>query len=406
MNSNKKKLLIIAFTFPPSASIGGRRWAYLAKELNKNNDIKVITSDFKEEKENCPWGEVIDSYKNNIYYLKHQTPFHRLNIKPKNILGKLRYRYSLYLGKKKNPYAVYDRSLYFAHDSYLKAKELITKNKIQNILVTGGPFYLVYVTSQLKIDFGNKINFIVDLRDPWTENYRTKELTDTYLKQQRLQNEIVFKRMDRLFVPYKVMQKNILNIWPNIKNKISILPHGFDEDLFKNKSFENNNLNKWYYAGTSYSDMELEYQIIEDLLIKTNSELSFYSFTQPKYNIIECKNFKYKGLKTQNEILNETSGFGVALLLTPNFNKDFKTSKFFELLRTGKFLLYIGLKGVVSDFVKENKIGYVIETNTDKKLNDKQIEEFKEAYTNYSPKPELYENYSFEHLTKIIENQL
>ena len=68
------KILIVNFNFPPSSSIGGRRWSYMAEALaNLNFEIHVITSDFlKLTKENLHGLNVFLILK-NITYLPHRN---------------------------------------------------------------------------------------------------------------------------------------------------------------------------------------------------------------------------------------------------------------------------------------------------------------------------------------------
>ena len=156
-----RKILIVNFNFPPSSSIGGRRWSYLAEGLVKLNfEIHVITSDFFEiNKGESPWAKCISDFKKNITYLPHKTPYHVLNKTPSSFINKIRYKFSekkAHIKKDANPY---DRSIYFSQYAFDLALEKIKKLKIKNLILTGGPYDFLYRLSKLKVLFGNNLNW-------------------------------------------------------------------------------------------------------------------------------------------------------------------------------------------------------------------------------------------------------
>jgi hypothetical protein len=72
----------------------------------------------------------------------------------------------------------------------------------------------------------------------------------------------------------------------------------------------------------------------------------------------------------------------------------------------GKFLLYIGPSGMVSEFIENNKIGYCVYTNSGEAKETFQEDKFRLALNSHQPRPELAEEFSFDKIVKIIEKDL
>ncbi|MCC6181494.1 MAG: hypothetical protein IT237_06640 [Bacteroidia bacterium] len=400
-----KKVLIIAFFFPPNSTIGGRRWAYHAKQLHKNKvDVYVITSDYVyDNKHECPWYNTIEGFENKIYYLKHSQPTYILNMKPDNLIDKIKYRLDLMKARILKSDCVYDRSLYFSDSAYKKAKRIIIDNDITNVIVTGGPFHLMYRISLLKKELGNRLNLIADFRDPWTEKWN---ISDEFQAKQRKKQDIVMKLTDIIFVPDQNLIKEQINIWNSCQKKIQLLPHGFDSEIF-NYMPSSRDFKKWFYAGTVYPKMDKEYHLLENILNYIEVELFFYTIIKPEteYPVFNNRNLHSLGAINQKDLVEKTRNFGVALYLAPDAYKEYKTTKFYELVNTGIFILYVGRLGEVSKYIIEHKIGFVIDVDAVQDVVEI-TRDLNNAFNCFEPKPYLSKEFSFENLTQIIYKNL
>lgn len=393
------KVLIISFFFPPSPSIGGRRWAYLGKALyEKNIDVHVIASDMGTG--NCPWGDTIKNFKSNIKIYPSNIPFYLRNKTPNTISDKLLYKMTLLKDKVFRPASTYDLSANFANDIYKCVEDVINSHQIRNIIVTGGPFYLPYRFSSLKVKYGDKINFIIDLRDPWTEH---REINSKIRKKKRLEQDIAMDLADTIFVPDIGMVNNLSRVYPKSKQKVKLLPHGYDEEIFKTKATKGN-FNKWYYAGTIYPKLNLEFSLLNEIIEKLNVNVDFYIFKNDiLYDTLNTPRISINGLLTQDELYKATTCCGITLFIT-RF-KDYKSTKFYEIIKSGTFILYIGKKGELSSYLGLNKIGYAIETDNALDINII-CTELKKSFEEFEPKPHLADGYSFTELAKIVEDEL
>ena len=92
-----EKILIISYLFPPSAGIGGRRWAKIAKHWDKQgNDVEVIAS-YNPNDSKGPWDADIAELtsKGKIHYTKIHYPDILNSFEKKSLIKELQYRLSL-----------------------------------------------------------------------------------------------------------------------------------------------------------------------------------------------------------------------------------------------------------------------------------------------------------------------
>ena len=402
-----KKVLIIAYVFPPSYAIGGRRWSYFAKYLHRAGyEVFVISSDQAIDAEKkSPWLDAIKDLKqDNIIHISAKFPYHVENNNPRTILEKIRYRLSLNKSKRLFPIdSLYDRYVYFGRDAYKLSRQIIGQHKISNIIVTGDPYYLVYEIAQLKRIYRNNIKLMVDIRDPWTVRGKSHEGEKKEFIETKKQIEVL-ELTDIMFVPVVEMKRNLDEIFPVFTNKIKVLPHGYDSDIFKTKK-NKGDFNNWYYAGTIFAGLESEYSILEKIINIIDVKLDIFSFniTQVQYDVMKNPNVKLQGLISQQDLFAFTENYGVTLFLT-RFKDSFST-KFYEIIKKGDFVLYIGNSGSISEYIKTNKIGYAIEAD---KMNDinHEIINLKKAFDNFEEKSYLAESYSFYDLTKTIIREM
>ncbi len=170
-----KKLLILAYDFPPYVSVGGlrpwswykylkqygvhpvvvtRQWAY--RNGNQLDYVAPGSSD-NTETEETEFGTLIRTpYKPNLanrLMLKYGDK--RFVLLRKIITAWYEFmQYPLFIGPKSY--------LYFGARDYIK------KNKVNAIIATGDPFVLFKYASALSEEF--KIPWIADYRDPWSAN--------------------------------------------------------------------------------------------------------------------------------------------------------------------------------------------------------------------------------------------
>lgn len=225
-----KKVLILAYDFPPYVSVGGLRpysWYKYMSEYgffpivvtrqwsNENgNALDFITASklpyiVKEEKEN---GVIIKTpYKPNFsnkLLLKYGESKYKL----------LRKTFSAFYEITQYLYPVGPKSkLYFAAKDYLK------ENAVDVIIATGEPYILFKYASQFSKEFN--IPWIADYRDPWIQNknveaFYFKKKWESFFERKYLKNVSVITTVSEFF------KNKISESLPAKKYKI--IPNGYD----------------------------------------------------------------------------------------------------------------------------------------------------------------------------------
>jgi hypothetical protein len=228
-----KKLLILAFDFPPYVSVGGLRpycWYKYLKEfgvepvvITRNwtnghgSSLDYIWPSPSNETviEKTGYGTIIKtpykpSWSNRIFlkYGEHKYRFFRRFL---TACGEAM-QFIRISGTKKN--------LYIAAEEYLK------NNQVDAILATGDPFVLFFQASKLSKKFN--IPWIADYRDPWSHDKVFQQNKFYYLWNKKLELKIVST------------SKSIITVSDFFSGKLSnyfsskiihVLPNGYDPEV-------------------------------------------------------------------------------------------------------------------------------------------------------------------------------
>lgn len=228
-----KKLLILAYDFPPYVSVGGLR-PYSWYKYLKDSGVEpiVVTRNWTNEHGNAmdyisasptketvvektDWGTLIKTpYKptlNNRLFLKYGESkyrlFRRLLTAYKEIM-----QFIYITGPKKN--------------LYIAAKDYLKKNNVDAIIATGDPFVLFFYAKKLGAKY--KIPWIADYRDPWSHDKGFQQNRFYYIWNKYLELRIVSKSKSILTVSDFVSSK-LLEYFP--KKTISIISNGYDSEI-------------------------------------------------------------------------------------------------------------------------------------------------------------------------------
>ena len=251
-----KKVLILAYDFPPYVSVGGLRpynWYKHLKEFGvepivvtrqwgnaHGNHLDYISAGESEESiiENTEFGMII------------RTPY-----KP-NFANRLMLKYGdkKYRILRKSISAFYEIAQFFFPIGpkaalYRGAKEFLKNNEVDVILATGDPFVLFSFASKLSKEFG--IPWIADYRDPWSQSFSAKKgiiqrKIDYFFEKKIVRSAHSINTVDLLF------KLKLAQLFPT--KQLTILPNGFDSiEIDKTKQIQQNNkLLTFSFIGTIY----------------------------------------------------------------------------------------------------------------------------------------------------------
>lgn len=376
----EKNVLLICWDFPPNYGIGGRRWAKFSKRLVKDGfAIHVIKSTTPKGNTTSPWLKDVDQSKVLISNIKPHWAVEWLHSYD-SIFSFAKIRLAKYILRLKFKGTIFDKAIGIQNEFIALATDLINKNSIKNVIVTGAPFNLIYYTALLKQN-NKHLNVIADYRDPWINsvNYGMLNLTQTQLMEEREKQNVVFKNVDIITAPndflineIKLTHQNIHDVTP----KFVTLPHVFDHDdvnIEKASVRKEEATFKLIYAGALYSDTERYLSTLANSILKFKEEfpkvkITIDLYTKHRSNILsisgleDCINF-YEPIG--DGIFNIVRESDLFIILLSDHNKDFKTTKFYEFLPYQVPYLLVGPKGHVSESIEKEELGFLLTEEQD-----------------------------------------
>lgn len=252
-----KKVMIIAYDFPPYVSVGGLRPYNWFKYFRKagiepvvitrqwsnqyGNHLDYIAPGYsnKTEVETTQWGDIIRSpYTPNLanrIKLKYGNKRFRFLSKIITFWYELM-QWFFIVGTKAN--------IYKAADKYLE------QHSVDLIIATGEPFVLFKYAHALSIKY--KIPWIADYRDPWSHNLERGKIAlfrhlNRWFEKKYVATASAITTVSELF------KFKILEIHPRIP--IYILPNGYDPEAIEQVRKVNPPTDRlcFGYAGTLYN---------------------------------------------------------------------------------------------------------------------------------------------------------
>jgi hypothetical protein len=251
-----KKVLILAYDFPPYVSVGGLRPYNWYKYLNEFGVYPILVTrqwnnDFGNEFDyiSASHSNIPVSERNDLGKII-RTPY-----KP-NLSNRLlmKYGHKKFVFIRKSITAFYELAQFFFPTGpkvqlYKEARRFLSTNKVDAIIATGDPFILFEYASKLSKEFNTP--WIADYRDPWSQNKSNKinhgfSFLNKFLEKRALKNVKCISTVDQIF------KTKISSLLPN--KEFHILPNGFDpEALDKVKHIEQDNeILKIAFVGTVY----------------------------------------------------------------------------------------------------------------------------------------------------------
>lgn len=227
-----KKILILAYDFPPYVSVGGLRPFNWFKYLNEFGVYPIVVT--------RQWN---NDFGNELDYVSasHKTT----PISERNDLGKIirtpykpnfsnrllmKYGHERFVFLRKSITAFYELTQFFFPigpkvQLYREAQRFLRENKVDVIIATGDPFILFEYASKLSKEFDTP--WIADYRDPWSQNKSNKlnhgfSFLNKFLEKRSLKNVNCISTVDQIF------KTKISSLLPN--KQFHILPNGFDPE--------------------------------------------------------------------------------------------------------------------------------------------------------------------------------
>ncbi|MEM9918807.1 MAG: glycosyltransferase family 4 protein [Bacteroidota bacterium] len=259
---HKKKVLIITYYWPPSGGAGVQRWVKMVKYFSRFELEAHVLTVREDQASYLQWDESL------THDVPPETQVYKTDsFEPINYYAKL-------VGKKNVPTAGFSnvdnakwsqklvnalRSNLFIPDprkgwnkyAYRKAVSILRKESIDTVITTSPPHSTQLIGLKLQQKLG--IQWIADMRDPWTDIYYYDLLGHTYLSNKinhGLEKKVLLKA-DHILTVSKPLKELFAAKDPSIAaEKIHIVPNGYDPADFEGLQKEKTQGFTIAYTGT------------------------------------------------------------------------------------------------------------------------------------------------------------
>lgn len=248
-----KKLLILAYDFPPYVSVGGLRpyaWYRYLKEYGV--EPIVVTRQWGNRYGNeldyiAPGESKATIVETTEYGTIIRTPY-KPNLANRIMLKYGRNKFTL-IRKMVTAWYEIMQFLFFVGPKsglYRGANEYLKQNKVDAIIATGEPFVLFKYASALSKKYG--IPWVADYRDPWVQNRNRSH----YLRKWTILNEK--KILANAMYAITVSEFCKIQIISNLQKQFYILPNGYNQDVIDEVSLikQGNDKLRFAFVGTIY----------------------------------------------------------------------------------------------------------------------------------------------------------
>lgn len=446
---NKKRLLYIAYFYPPLGGPGVQRPIKTIKYLSLKgwvvdvltvNDIQFHSYDYKlldESKADNIYRtsslDVMSIYKKIIKVI---SKFKTSNDNPKNRknIDKVYFKTPEKFKKIIRGIFPIDDKIGWLPYAYLKAIDLCRRKRYDAIFATMGP----YTSGLLALKIHNKLNipFFIDYRDHWTLNAYPQYSLSLLKKKAQMYEKLLLRKSLGVSVVGSLMKDKLCQYFgQDLKNKIEVVYNGYDEDDFTFSTHLHTTDKKIIrYVGNFYGYRTVNYFIKALCMLQKNNQLPeniIFEFVG-NYYIESLNELNKQQLKQFINVIPQVNhkkavdliqSADALLLFIPSINSDdVIPGKIFEYMRAKKPILsMIPANGEPAMILKQAGHKYFcamedvdsieknlkclisslsIEVEQDLGFNDEVINNF--SRENQSYKLEKFISKQFESLNKIV----
>lgn len=362
---NKKKVLILAFDFPPKLSIGAQRpysWCRYLPEYGITTDVVTVVPNVEEKSFNGLKSPNPNSCEVLRVPIKWNVRDYLLENFGESWLNYFRKFFSLIQMTTPFLSSLLDEK----HNMLKVARRRLSSSKYDLIIATGEPFILFKYAQKLSDTYG--IPWVADYRDPWSHNLM--QYGDTVM---RLLGRYFFRPIEKKIVSKATCittaspsySKKIEEIFLN--KRIQTILNGYYEPLFsKQREKAKKDIFTIIYAGRIYPHQELEVFLEGFRKFSALKEDAKVVFLGVESDSVALKRLRRYALDDKvvttawlphNKVIESIEGASVLLLLSRK-NADWLNAKVFDYLRAGNpILLTTDDEGILSSIIEECKAG-------------------------------------------------
>lgn len=388
----RKKVLMIAYIFPPLGGSGVQRTLKYAKYLRDFNyepiivavgkvstpylkdeslseevpkDMEIIRVDEPSGCGNYDIDYLLKLYRDMVSDTNLTNQYVNILVKNNN-------------GSNYNYYSMPDVNSAWGIRVLQNINKLVDFDSIDVIYSTSGPYTDHMVAYELKNIY--KKPWVADFRDEWTNNpYFNYDDNNLFSRMTRCMETSIVKKCDRLITVTSISRENYIDIFSVGENKVRCITNGYDEEDFKdiNSSIEKNSKFNIIHNGLFYLEITPETllkavnELISSGIISKEKMQIIFSYTENKdkwekyikdNDMSEIVQFKeYMG---HRESIQLAINCDVLLLVLGHGEKkkSVYTGKVFEYLRMKKpILALVPKESLVDKLIFETNSGKAVE---------------------------------------------
>lgn len=373
-----KSVLVISYKIGNDKSVGGKRWLNYSNYLYKNGcEVSVLATT-----NNVAYDDLVQGIQVNLVSPNYPSI---LNKNKLNFVEKIHYRLALIYCLFTVKGSIYDKGKKLEDKLIKKVDEIVRKNNVQNLIVSGAPFSFLYFVTK---HFGGTLNIICDFRDPWTWGigYGMSILSSKRTEYEKYCENFVLENSNFITCASKDLSDVLNNKLIEFDKKSIVLINATDNLNSNLNNLISNDLNKTLsiaHIGTISLKTEKYWKLFLDLveLSKFDIELNLYGNNNVSFlkYAKKRKHLKINFHKRIDEklLLKELMLNHITLLFKMDeFPNTFPT-KFFDYIRARKPIVAFTKKGIFSDEIENNNIGVIFNEYTN-------IDEFDNFLSSYN----------------------
>lgn len=371
----KRKVLVIAYYFPPMGYSGVQRTAKFVKYL----------IDFG-------WEPTVLTIKPKYYYAFDDVLLKEIEDKgvriirtgskdpTQKIINQKKIRSDFIrkiLNRISQTFFLPDNKRGWMKPALKEARKLLSLESFDIIFATAPPYTDFRIGAKLKEEFG--IPLVLDYRDAWFDDGLSFYPTPIHRWIVKAMERRVLHLSDKIITYTRQIKEHILKNYPFIKpDEITIIPHGFDEEDF-NVKFVSSRLSdkmRVTYSGAFYDERTPKFFLnaVEKLFKERpdlENQIEFYfvgNFPKKYYRKIQKSKYKsnfhftgYVDHKTNIQYLLDSDVLWLMIRHSKNPHL-YATSKLFEYIGTGKpILACVPVNGAAAMTLKDYGASLIVE---------------------------------------------
>lgn len=383
----RKKVLVIAYGFPPIAHAGVYRTMRFCRYLPDNgwkptvitiNESEDIYSDYRLLKRIPPEVRIHRTYILDVWRTiqryrakKARKDAARAALSDRDVsrrgaAGMIKRIEGFVLSALLKIFSIPDHMVFWIPFAVIRGARLMRREDFDVVFTTSPPHSEHLVGLILAKMFRKP--WVADFRDPIVDNFHTEDLFRVELWLHGLLERLIVRFADTVILVTESHRQSLKNRYPALSGKFMVVRNGFDPALFENIQPESFDRFTILFGGTLYGTISPDFFIrglarwleTKDPSVRDNVQALFYGMGCEKAGVLAQELgldhvVKTSGLIPHDEILRKQKGADLLLLIIGHDSKSAGviTSKLYEYMAVNRPILAIMQESEALDIIRD-----------------------------------------------------